>query len=1414
MTSANPLTTYDVPSQDSFSIASVVPSILRERLLTNKPLKYNTVEQRQAVVACIRVHKIEQQSAVLAAMQTVMPNKSAILSVVLNTLYGTLVDALSGSGTLITDMSINGLTALFLLESGTQAGRVHEALVSVEKAIENTAGRIPAGYPDIRWKPSAGIGIGVVSFAVIHNQSLNRNIFLTGGDALEQAQEALNLAEDGQLIAHRDVLKRLGSAPVGQWVKAQYFLSNESFSTGMVGTVLAMARRDTTSLVRTTPSLTPTQRETINTFLDPALHISFSELQQGIYTENMACLTLRVVGSSLSGEASVDRWQFILSKVQDMASRYGGLVQQITNRESFRTVNIVFGLFASTQDNIERNVVSCALALQRLLQSAEPTIRLGVASSHGFGALLGTSYASGYVAVGEAIAASAALVETAEAQEILVDAAIQAATEKDFTWQPLSPTKRKSDKIDAYVLAGEVTLGSGLMTRIQIARKTPVFGREKELEKLKTIVQKGIAGEGQTLIVSGESGHGRSTLIEVVIDQWLTAGGNGFIGIGPSYAPATPYSLWFPIWYSLFELQPEAGIAQNFDKLEAAVARFLPEFEDGVALFSDLLGLSATPSTEIVGLSPQARQFRLISAISKIFRQLSQVTPMLLAFENLDNVDTLSLELLIDLNDALEGNPVLFCIEDRADRQHSLQKTFSEAEVIKAKPLSGNNAWRLLNHFLPKVNWPYRYRKALEERIGLEKPPESTEDQAPEKADKKVAPSYVVALATVLQNTAAKRHGQRWEIVEKATPEEWPIDRIETTDVLLRKVLKSHEVQVAVRASMAGSLFYHQSPWLKTTPSADPTFEIRHLRSLHITEPYIDLGHGRRWDRFRHENIREALYLRLDSSQRATIHQQVYQWYRHHQPGAASMAAIAYHLQLAGNLFPAVEAYLVASKHAAVWGAQSEALQELLAAERILAPQNQDSPQTKKALMKVYLARTELWLHSGFNAKGIIDVNRALALAEQLDASSEAARGLILRTRFKLLAQEFHEAEQDSERAVELAQTVEDHEALAQALWLQARALFAIGKRHQASQILIRSINSGAVQDPVIRIEMELDAARILLGDYQRDRAYEHIQHAHQQAEKLGDPIILKQTLMLIGHLNVLYGESEKAVEALEKAIGLPSPTDASLSILGNLLIDHATALCYMGRYTDAEAIFETAISYFMAENDSDNVLRANLIRASELFLDRLVMDQAQAAIQEGKSQNGQLDIRLQHLIDLTEVAILIYEENFDNAEAILKELDATTDSPTKHWYAPLRYLRWAELALAKGNLEVAAAHAVKSLGAVSMQGDLRFLTATYTLLAETMILRAEKNDAILDALNRAVLTGRCQGRQIHLGRALYMHGEYLRHASLRRTARAEGSTYLFESNLIFKEMNLSLTDYIPKKLLDRWNSSDNGKSP
>ena len=187
-------------------------------------------------------------------------------------------------------------------------------------------------------------------------------------------------------------------------------------------------------------------------------------------------------------------------------------------------------------------------------------------------------------------------------------------------------------------------------------------GRAEELGKLVVALDDTKDGKGSAWLVGGESGVGKSRLLDELRTQALVKGalvlrGQGVMGGGLSY------QVWRePIRRLLLTL--------SIDDLDAGILR---EF---IADIERLLGRNVPP---VINVEGTAHQERLIGAVTNLFQQLTQ--PTLLVLEDLQWSDE-SLDILQTLNSMVADLPLLIVASYQTEERPDLPETLPDMQVM------------------------------------------------------------------------------------------------------------------------------------------------------------------------------------------------------------------------------------------------------------------------------------------------------------------------------------------------------------------------------------------------------------------------------------------------------------------------------------------------------------------------------------------------------------------------------------------------------------------------------------------------------------------------------------------------------------------------------------------------------------
>jgi predicted ATPase len=181
-----------------------------------------------------------------------------------------------------------------------------------------------------------------------------------------------------------------------------------------------------------------------------------------------------------------------------------------------------------------------------------------------------------------------------------------------------------------------------------------LVGREQEGSALRNAIVTAARGDGGILLVAGESGVGKSSLVESVLAE---AGRLVLRGATDQRA-----------------VRPYAPIVE----LLRAYGRTVPDGLRGSAPLSQHLALILP---ELGPRPPDTDQAALFEAVGNLFEQMAGREPTVAFLDDLQWVDVATAELLLHLDKVLEGAPVLIVGAYRSDevsRGHPLRSVRSE----------------------------------------------------------------------------------------------------------------------------------------------------------------------------------------------------------------------------------------------------------------------------------------------------------------------------------------------------------------------------------------------------------------------------------------------------------------------------------------------------------------------------------------------------------------------------------------------------------------------------------------------------------------------------------------------------------------------------------------------------------------
>jgi class 3 adenylate cyclase len=356
--------------------------------------------------------------------------------------------------------------------------------------------------------------------------------------------------------------------------------------------------------------------------------------------------------------------------VADTIGRFDGFVAKYMGDG----VLVYFGYPRAQENDAERAILAAlevvgAVAALRPRSTGELACRVGIATGLVVvGDLVVSGEAQQRGVVGETPNLATRLQSLAELGAVLISGETRRLVGDLFEYRDLGAVAIRGTPEP--VPLWQVLRPSAIESRfeaLRMASLSPLIGREEEIDLLLRRWSRSKDGEGQTVLLSGEPGIGKSRIIAALQERL-----HGEPHTRLRYF-CSPHRRDSPLHPFTAQLERAAGFARDdapaikLDKLEKLLAQSDENPSGAAALIADLLAIPTDGRYLPLPPEPERRRQQILASLVGQLDGLARVRPVLLMFEDAHWADSTSLELLDLIIDRLRRLPVLVVVTFRPE---------------------------------------------------------------------------------------------------------------------------------------------------------------------------------------------------------------------------------------------------------------------------------------------------------------------------------------------------------------------------------------------------------------------------------------------------------------------------------------------------------------------------------------------------------------------------------------------------------------------------------------------------------------------------------------------------------------------------------------------------------------------------
>jgi class 3 adenylate cyclase/tetratricopeptide (TPR) repeat protein len=654
-------------------LASYVPRLIQKRVAVDpSPIESPIAEEIQAAILFADISGFTHLTENLAEKG---PAGVETIANILNEYFGRLIDIVNRYGGDVVKFAGDAVIAVWPVASTdgaagsvTRADQWQWTMRAAECALEIHEKLSNYKVENANLYLKLAISVGNVVTAHVGGV-FNRWEFLLTGNPLVEVGIANNLAKAGDIILTPSAWRLIRNDCLADVIE---FELKDAIAQG--GRLKGLSKPS--SIFETPKNLVvPEGAESLfRPYIPGAIINRLAAGQSGWIAELRRVTVLFINLPDIDQDTHLADSQELARMIQRSIYRFEGSINKINVDDKGITVVAAMGLPPFSHEDDPSRGVQAALVIRKELEKLKIRSFIGITTGRIFCGSIGNQSRREYTTIGNAVNLSARLMAAAEKQEelivkytvpILCDKVTFDAAKDTVEFESLKPqqVKGRAEPVEVFHPID--------MKRSIIRPKTELIGRQEEKTMMANALQELARGTAdQTLVLQGEPGIGKSRLFEDLMRQAETLNLNMFTGGGDPIDRSTPYHVWRPIFYGIFEIDDLAGKSspeEDRDEIQNKVLAKLQEVDDDFVRYLPLLDVILPlqiPDNELTSsMTGEIRSGNIREVLARVLSHEASRAPLLIILEDLHWFDSASWTLLIDVQEKVR--PIFLALNTR-----------------------------------------------------------------------------------------------------------------------------------------------------------------------------------------------------------------------------------------------------------------------------------------------------------------------------------------------------------------------------------------------------------------------------------------------------------------------------------------------------------------------------------------------------------------------------------------------------------------------------------------------------------------------------------------------------------------------------------------------------------------------------